>query len=275
MCSYNKIGGTYSCENNATLNTDLRERLGFKGWVMSDWTATHSTSILEGLDQQMPGSSHFNQRTLAASKYSAAVDRSTERILTPLFQVGVFDTANPNSIKNNVSTPASMAVARALCENATVLLKNAGGLLPLTAATVKKLVLVGSDALTPTTGGGGSGSVSPSYVPSPLAAIRGRFGAAAGAGAPGVVEQYSDAAAGAAAAATADAAVVFVSVKSSEGFDRTSLGYGDAQDAMVAAVAAANPRTVVVAVAPGMVLMPWAGQVASILMPFMPVSGQR
>ena len=53
MCSYNLVNGNWSCENNSTLNTDLRERLGFKGWVMSDWSATHSMSMPEGLDQEM------------------------------------------------------------------------------------------------------------------------------------------------------------------------------------------------------------------------------
>lgn len=52
MCSYNKINGNWSCENNSTLNTDLRERLGFKGYVMSDWGATHSVSIAQGLEQE-------------------------------------------------------------------------------------------------------------------------------------------------------------------------------------------------------------------------------
>jgi beta-glucosidase len=52
MCSYNKINGKWSCENNSTLNTDLRERLGFKGYVMSDWGATHSVSIAQGLEQE-------------------------------------------------------------------------------------------------------------------------------------------------------------------------------------------------------------------------------
>lgn len=55
MCSYNKLDDTYSCENNSTLNTDLRERLGFKGYVMSDWGATHSVSIPQGLDQEQDG----------------------------------------------------------------------------------------------------------------------------------------------------------------------------------------------------------------------------
>ena len=51
MCSYNKIRGTWSCENSETLGRDLKKRLGFKGWVMSDWGATHSSSINAGLDQ--------------------------------------------------------------------------------------------------------------------------------------------------------------------------------------------------------------------------------
>jgi len=55
MCSYNRLDDTYSCENNSTLNTDLRERLGFKGYVMSDWGATHSVSIPQGLDQEQDG----------------------------------------------------------------------------------------------------------------------------------------------------------------------------------------------------------------------------
>jgi beta-glucosidase len=54
MCSYNKINGAWSCENNATLNHDLRDVLGYKNWVMSDWEATHSLSISKGLDQEMP-----------------------------------------------------------------------------------------------------------------------------------------------------------------------------------------------------------------------------
>jgi len=45
MCSYNLVDGVYSCGNNSTLNTDLRERLGFKGYVMSDWGATHSLAL--------------------------------------------------------------------------------------------------------------------------------------------------------------------------------------------------------------------------------------
>ena len=55
MCSYNKIRTRWSCENPETLQRDLKERLGFRGWVMSDWGATHSMSLAQGLDKEMPG----------------------------------------------------------------------------------------------------------------------------------------------------------------------------------------------------------------------------
>ena len=55
MCSYNKINGFYSCENNSTLNTMLRDYIKAEGFVVSDFSATHSTSINEGLDMEMPG----------------------------------------------------------------------------------------------------------------------------------------------------------------------------------------------------------------------------
>lgn len=60
MCSYNKINGDWSCENPITLKHDLKGALGFEGWVMSDWGATHSLSIEAGLDQEMPSAQYFN-----------------------------------------------------------------------------------------------------------------------------------------------------------------------------------------------------------------------
>lgn len=76
MCSYNKICqiggemkqcapgaiGNWSCANHDTLVTDLKGRLGFEGYVMSDWGATHSTSMNEGLDQEMPGAEFMGDK---------------------------------------------------------------------------------------------------------------------------------------------------------------------------------------------------------------------
>lgn len=88
MCSYNKINNIWACENPETLNVDLKGRLGFEGFVMSDWWATHSVSINEGLDQEMPTGAWFQtglpemlaNGTLSMTK----IDDSVNRILVPM-----------------------------------------------------------------------------------------------------------------------------------------------------------------------------------------------
>ena len=244
---------------------------------MSDWGATHNTSIVEGLDQEMPGPSNpADPKDFFGVKLQAEVengtipasvlDRSVARILTPLFAVGLFDAPNPNhDDSRNVSTPESMAVARELAENSTILLQNRNGLIPISAETVKRIVIVGQGAKNPIVHGGGSGLVDPSYLPPPLAAISGRFNQH-------TVITYSPNAdpQTVAAASAADLAIVFVGTSSAEGSDRQTLSYGPGMDGMVSAIAAAQPKTIVVATSPGAVLMPWASNVSSILLGLMP-----
>jgi len=70
----------------------LRERLGFKGYVMSDWGATHSTSVAQGLDQEMGFDSHnrfFNVKHL--KEYPDEVDQSMMRMFTQFFKMGFFE----------------------------------------------------------------------------------------------------------------------------------------------------------------------------------------
>lgn len=86
MCSYNKINGVWSCENPETLG-DLKKHLGFKGYVMSDWGATHSTSIHQGLDVEMPGAGYMNPAKIEAmiankTATKSDVHESVTRILT-------------------------------------------------------------------------------------------------------------------------------------------------------------------------------------------------
>ena len=99
MCSYNKINAgptqhvgddkTWSCENPLTLKRDLKARLNFTGWVMSDWGACHSASIMQGLDQEMPGDKFMSPDAIKARLgkdiTQAAVDESVMRMLTPMF----------------------------------------------------------------------------------------------------------------------------------------------------------------------------------------------
>lgn len=205
MCSYNLICvgctsgqvGNWSCENDATLRVDLKQRLNFSGWVMSDWTATHSTSIDRGLDQEMPGASHMNNRSISALLHRGEIDLSKVkdsawRILWPLFAVGAFDNVNNNTAANDVRTPRNSELARNFSTAGTVLLKNDGGLLPIRtglnsgsrnsvhgigrAQDVKAITVIGEQAVRPIITGGGSGAVSTRYAISPLEGICARLG---------------------------------------------------------------------------------------------------
>eukprot|EP01117_Protostelium_nocturnum_P005725 TRINITY_DN2066_c0_g2_i1.p1 TRINITY_DN2066_c0_g2~~TRINITY_DN2066_c0_g2_i1.p1 ORF type:complete len:375 (+),score=109.47 TRINITY_DN2066_c0_g2_i1:72-1196(+) len=104
MCSYNKINETWACENEKTLS-DLKGRMGFKGFVMSDWFATHTTvkAANAGLDQQMPNNDYFGQNLKNAVQSGqvpmSRLDDMAIRILTPCFSVGIMDSI-PSGNKN-------------------------------------------------------------------------------------------------------------------------------------------------------------------------------
>ncbi len=278
MCSYNKINGVWSCENPETLGHDLKAVIGFKGYVMSDWGATHSTSIMAGLDVEMPGNGFMNVAAIkaglaAGNITNAAIDDSIFRILRAMYSVGVMDapsgTWNSSNIKKNVTTEASVVLARQLAAKATVLLKNDMNILPLD--RTKTIAFIGFASDNAIVHGGGSGSVVPSYISTPLAAAHHA----------GIDVTYHDGiniSSAAAAAAAADYAVVFVGTLSHEGGDRASLSLNDGcdgckftdQDKLVSQVAAAQTKTVVVASVPGAILFPWANEVQGILTNFMP-----
>jgi beta-glucosidase len=176
MCSYNKIHDVYACENPVTLNEDLKDTIGFKGWVMSDWGATHSTSINEGLDQEMPSSDFFGESLLAhisdGSVTTATVNAAVMRVLTPMFSVGLFDYNNTAPLSTDVTSPEHNELSRSLAAHTHVLLKNKDDVLPLPLKSPSvdkkfKIALFGTSARAPITGGGGSGAVFPEHVVTP------------------------------------------------------------------------------------------------------------
>lgn len=202
MCSYNKIGksvnqdsgqkynaadieGVWSCEDPKTLGEDLKKNLGFEGWVMSDWGATHSASINQGLDMEMPGGSKMTgspddtgicRHELClllqnGTVTEATVNASVLRILTPMFRMGLFDRKPSGDITANVTSVEHNRAARKLAAASMILLKNDNDALPLQADKKMTIALLGSPAQDPQTGGGGSGSVSPPYIITPLDAI--------------------------------------------------------------------------------------------------------
>ena len=287
MCSYNKINGVWSCENPTTLAHDLKDGLGFNGFVMSDWGATHSASLMQGLDIEMPAAKFMNEAALQAklkdgSLSTAALQQSVRRILRAMFAIGVMDEPlaawDWKKLEANVTTDASVASARKLASASTVLLKNGGKLPLLPLSPSKSVAVIGLAADSAITHGGGSGQVVPSYISKPLDGIK-----AAAPGAKISFDAGADLKAAAKVAAAADVAIVFAGTLSHEGGDRDSLSlddgctdkvqcgdYANQQNALIEAVAAANPKTVVVLSVPGAILMPWSTKVAAILVNFMP-----
>ena len=283
MCAYNRINGPYACENPHTLTDVLKTDWGWKGWVMSDWGAVHALgAAAAGLDQEsgqeLDKEVFFDgplRQALAAGQFpQARLDDMVHRILRAEFAVGLVDpqpTAGPLDVK------ADAAVAQAEAEAGIVLLKNDGNVLPL-AASAPRIALIGGHADIGVLSGGGSSQVIPLgstvlprppgapewvegtvYHPSaPLAAFRAR---AKG----GVTFQSGeDLAAAVASAKAADVAVVFVEQWASEAID-VSIRLSPAQEALIEAVAAANPKTVVVLENNGPLLMPWIGKVRGVV----------
>lgn len=176
MCSFNKINGVYSCENEFTLNEILREQLGFTGFVLTDFGAIHSTeaSIVAGTDMETGTRAFYADALLAAVNEGrvpvALVDRSVLRILRTMFAIGVFDT---DYTPTAIPVAEHGAVAREVQEDAITLLKNDGPALPLNGDTLGSIAVIGADATIPSALGG-SAYVQPTYEVSLLDAMRER-----------------------------------------------------------------------------------------------------
>jgi len=272
MCAYVKTNGVYSCENPYLLTDVLRTQFHFDGWVMSDWGATHSTipAFNAGQDQQTPDSAFFGEKLkqaiLAGQVTQQTLDTHVLHVLTPIFRAGMFDRPNPTTLTGkwtaDARSPQHDALARTLAEQGAILLKNASNTLPLSVAqSIAILGKAGSSA--PKVETNTSEGVAP-YIVSPLDGIRHRTSAK--------VTSYdgTDPAAAADLARHADIALVFVETHESEGDDRDNLSLPDNQDALISAVAAANPHTIVLLNTGGAVLMPWVDQVSGIIQAWYP-----
>jgi beta-glucosidase len=264
MCAYPSINGQFGCENLHLLKDVLREQWGFKGFVQSDYTATHSTiaAAKAGLDLEMKHDNFYDagmKDAVATGKLpEAVVDTMLVRRYSQMFQVGTFD-------KSYAVTPIPAerdgAVARSIAEQGAVLLKNDNHLLPLHAKQLHRIVVIGPYARTAHTGGGGSSSVKALYTVDPVEGIAKVVG-------PDITVAYDDGAnpvVAATKAASADITIVMVGDMDSEGRDRPNLSLPDKQDDLISAVAAANPRAIVVLKTGGPVLMPWLGKVPAVL----------
>ncbi|MEA2409663.1 MAG: beta-glucosidase [Thermoleophilaceae bacterium] len=299
MSSYNRINGTYASENGPMLNGILKTEFGFDGFSMTDWGGQHSTveSALAGNDMEMdlaPGKYYADALKTAVQQGKvpqARLDDMVLRITRTMFRIGIFEhpaAAQPAAYGANVETPDDVALARKVAEEGTVLLKNAGNALPITGQG-KRVAVIGAQGgqagANESYNTGGSAHIPETgphpHVISPLQGITQRGSA------DNDVVTYADGSSQAdaiAAASAADIAVVFVGDGESEGTDRPDLKLSSAkfctlagcapptsdQDALIKAVAAANPNTVVVLDTGGPMLMPWLAQVKSVLQAWFP-----
>ena len=263
MCAYPKVNGKFGCENTHLLKDILRGDWGFQGFVQSDYTATHSTvaAANAGLDLSMkhdfygaPTKTAIQNGTLKMS----VLDGLLIHRYTQMFKWGFFD--NPPKPKP-IPAKADGAVARSIAEQSAVLLKNTGKALPLSASGLKSIAVIGPYASAAHTGGGGSSAVKPLYTVSPVQGIKNVVGS----GVSVTLNDGSSTSSAASAARAADVAIVMVGNKDHEGGDRSSIGLGGNQDALISAVVAANKNTVVVLKTGGPVLMPWLSKVPAVL----------
>lgn len=288
MCAYNRINGVYSSESPWLLDEVLKRDWRYKGFVMSDWGATHSTipAANAGLDQE--SGFPFDVSPYFADALKEAVedgyvptgrlDDMTARILRSMFANGLFD----DPIKAaDIDFEAHAQTSRTAAEESMVLLKNDRHLLPL-GKNVRSLLIVGSHADAGVLSGGGSSQVYPvgggalveSHVKggpmvyfrsSPLQALAARTAART------AYDSGADIKAAAALARHYDVVIVFAHQWSTEGIDGT-MRLDEDQDALIAALGRANPKTIVVLETGGPVLMPWIDQVPAVLEAWYPGS---
>ena len=275
MCSYNGVNGVYACENKYLLTDVLKKDWNFKGFVVSDWGATHSTiqSSAAGLDNEEPEDLYFGAPLKAAVQAGkvpmAELDNHVHRVLRSEFAAGIVDFPQKRSV---VDVEGGFEISRRIAEQSSVLLKNAGGVLPLDPAKLRSVAIIGTHADTSMISGGGSAQVDPPgkaaptwkehvwFPTSPLKAISAKIPSATV-----TFNSGADVESAAALAKNSDIAIVFAHQWSSEDFDQPNLSLPDNQDALIAQVATANPRTIVVLETGSAVTMPWLDKVSGVL----------
>jgi len=182
MDAYNLVNGAYMTANNHLNNEILKKEWGFDGILMSDWGATHDSIAAAngGLDLEMPSPTFMNGDTLLPAlkdgKISAAtLDDKVRRILRKAIEFGFLDQPQTDTDIPSYSQEGRQ-VALEAARGSMVLLKNSGDLLPLDAAKLKTIAVIGPDAYPAVISGGGSAETKPFNAVSYLEGISNHLG---------------------------------------------------------------------------------------------------
>lgn len=277
MSAYNKVNGYWCSENDFLLNKVLKNEWGFKGAVMSDWAGTHHTvaAANNGLDIEMGSSGPYDQWYFAKPLLEAVksgqvslktIDEKVKRILWLIYHTSMSE----NHPKGSIATPAHAKAAYDIASESIVLLKNDANLLPLKAGGVKSIAVIGDNVTRTFASGGYGAGVKAKYEVTALAGIKSRFGKTATVSfAQGYKANYLASNTDAqnsgydqpdqklidqavTLAKTTDIAILCIGSNreyESEGHDRKSLTLPFGELALVKAVTAVNPNTIIVIMA--------------------------
>jgi beta-glucosidase len=276
MAAYNKYAGAWCSENDYLLNQILKKEWGFKGLVVSDWGGTHSTvkAAMNGLDVEMgtSGNAFMGQALLDSVKAGivpvAFINEKVRRILRVRFSV---EPVSESTAAGIVATPEHGKVAYKIASQSIVLLKNRDHLLPLDLKRVSKIAVIGDNATRKLASGGFGAGVKTRYEITPLQGLKSKIGDKASikfaqgykpvfslnqqSRGRGVQNNKVDSTLLKEAvelAKNSDIAIIFSGTNrefETESSDRSDFKLPYGQDELIRAVAAVNPRTVVVLVA--------------------------
>ncbi len=275
MNSYNKLNGTYLCENKEMLTDILCGEWGFDGYVMTDWGAMDDRveALKAGCNLEMPSSNGATDKEIVAAVQEGRLDEkvldaSCEAFLNIIFRY------EENRDKSAVfQRERDHEIARQVEEECIVLLKNEDGILPLPAD--RKVAFIGKYAAKPRYQGGGSSHINSSLVESALDAVNftknvRKENITYAKGFDDARDQTDEALAAEAveAAKRADVAVIFAGLPDSfesEGYDRKHLRMPDCQNALIERLLELGKPVIVVLHNGSPVEMPWAGRVQGIV----------
>lgn len=273
MNSYNRLNGTYLCENKEILTDILRDEWGFDGYVMTDWGAMNDrvSALKAGCELEMPASSGITDAEIVAAVKDGTLaeevlDQACERILNIVYRF------EENRDKEAVfDYEKDHESARKIEEECIVLLKNEEDILPLKKET--KAVFIGKYAEAPRFQGGGSSHINTFKVESAVEAVNAWEEGVK----PVYVKGFDDAEdetdeallkEAVEAAKNADTAVIFAGLPDSfesEGYDRKHMRMPDCQNRLIEAVSEVQPNTVVVLHNGSPVEMPWIDRVKGVV----------
>ena len=251
MCSYNKINGTFGSEQTYLLTDILKKEWGFEGFVVSDWGAVHDrvAALKAGLDLEMPGPKQTRVNAVIEAVRNGELDETVlDEAVRRIVRVTLCAAQTPKG--GNFDAAAHHILARRVAAEGMVLLKN-NGLLPL--QNPQHIAVIGRAAQRAHFQGGGSSHINPTQVDVPFSELQKLAGNAELSFATGYPEDNSldqgminEAVA---VAQVADVALLYIalpSFKESEGYDRTDLDLTEQQVALIQAVTAVQPNTVVI-----------------------------